>query len=78
MAWLKWEMLNWEIDLGSVGHFIFGLLAVLLGVIWPFTFIFMILQTMDWLDGEDPHQTELDVAEYAFGLIVALIFVALV
>jgi len=28
------------------------------------------LQWMDWREGEDPRETELDLAEYALGLLI--------
>lgn len=76
MITIPW--LDWILDLGSLAHFIFGLIAGFLGGIPMilFTEIFLFEQYRDWKNGEDPSETERDVAEYVIGLIIALIIVA--
>ncbi|MEM3646593.1 MAG: hypothetical protein QW334_00410 [Thermofilum sp.] len=60
-------------DYGSIVHFIFGVLAVLLNQIPVFTAIFLFKQAVDLVTGEHGDEVSGDVAEYSAGLILMLL-----
>lgn len=62
-----------KLDLGSVIHFAFGVLAALLREEALFTVIFLVKQLLDAYGGEDPAEASGDIAEFTAGLIVGLI-----
>lgn len=73
-----------DMDVGTVVHFIYGFLAPVLGflidnlpfVISLFTVIFVLKQFLDVYGGEVPKITGGDISEFASGLVVGLILVA--
>jgi len=64
--------IEWKWDLGSIAHLVYGLLAVAFDQLWLFSMFFVILQVMDWIDGELTDETDRDCAEFILGLIIGL------
>jgi hypothetical protein len=62
-----------DLDLGSLVHVVFGLLAAFLHQELVFTIIFLFKQGVDLAGGEAKPECSGDVAEYACGLIVGLL-----
>jgi len=62
------------LDLGTVFHVLFGVLAVVLGREWLFSSFFVIKQMIDLIwGGEEPAETSGDLVEYLVGFCVALL-----
>ena len=59
---------------GTLIHILFGFLAVYFSREWLFTLIFLFKQSLDVLNGEDPAVTSGDIASYALGLIIGLVW----
>ena len=66
------------LDGGTLVHFIFGLLALLLDQAWLFTVIFLTKQMIDLAWGhEEPSETGGDIAEYSLGVVIGLVLMKL-
>jgi len=62
------------LDLGTVFHALFGVLAVVLGRELLFSSFFVIKQMIDLIwGGEEPAETSGDLVEYLVGFCVALL-----
>ena len=65
-------------DLGSIIHYFFGFLAVILGHEYLFTIVFIIKQLGDaFLTKEDWSETSGDIIEYMAGFITGVILLKL-
>jgi hypothetical protein len=56
----------------DIAHFVFGVLAPLLGHEWLFTTIYLFYQVIDLIGDRNVEEVKNDIIEYALGLIAGL------
>jgi len=65
-----------DLNLGSLLHFLLGLLSVLfggLGYTALLTFLFVVKQLLDFIEGESGSECSGDLAEFTAGIVTGLI-----
>jgi hypothetical protein len=71
-------MFRIKLDLGSIIHVIYGILAVVLHSEILFTVLFIAKQAIDLYGEEDPSETSTDLVEYAAGIVIAKVIILLI
>ncbi len=68
---MRLRLPDFDLELGGlIIHGGVALIATLLGLALPATILFTAYQLLDYLDGEDPRETQGDLVEWMVGLLV--------